>query len=84
MIEPVDWKHRADHMRERHGVLPEHAEEAVRDFDAVWFDPDPKSRSGRGVRLIGYSHTAQAVLTGHPCPQRRRARLVWRERLAIE
>lgn len=63
VIEPIDWKHRATYMTERHGVLPEEADEAVRDVDALWFDPDPKSRSGDSVRVIGYSHTASAVLT---------------------
>ena len=62
VIEPIDWKHRATSMAERHGVLPEEADAAVRDVDALWFDPDPKSRSGDSVR-VGYSHTAKAVLT---------------------
>lgn len=39
------------------------ANEAVADIDALWFDPDPHSRSGRSVRVIGYSHSKQAVLT---------------------
>ena len=63
VIEPIDWKHRAAYMAERHGVLPEEADEAVQDVDALWFDPDPKSRSGDSVRVIGYSHTAKAVLS---------------------
>ena len=63
MIEPIDWKHRAIYMAERQGVSPAEADEAVRDVDALWFDPDPKSRSGDSVRVIGYSHTAKAVLT---------------------
>jgi hypothetical protein len=33
------------------------------DVDAVWFDPDPASRSGRSVRVIGYSHGRRAILT---------------------
>ncbi|MGH3850756.1 MAG: hypothetical protein ACRDR6_22420 [Pseudonocardiaceae bacterium] len=39
------------------------ADEAVRDIDALWFDPDPKSHSGHGVRVIGYSHSRRAVVT---------------------
>jgi len=35
--------------------------EAVDDVAAVWFDPDPSSRSGRSVRVIG--HSRQAILT---------------------
>jgi hypothetical protein len=66
VTEHVDWKvlaDAADHMFGRHQVTPEQADEAINDVDAIWFDPDPKSRSGRGVRVIGYSHTARAVLT---------------------
>ena len=33
------------------------------DIDAVWFDPDPHSRSGRSVRVIGYSYSRRTVLT---------------------
>ncbi len=50
-------------MYERHGVVTAEADEAVRDIDALWFDPDPTSKSGDSVRVIGYSHTAQAILT---------------------
>jgi hypothetical protein len=39
------------------------ADEAVNDIDAVWFDPDPASRSNRSVRVIGYSHSRRAILT---------------------
>lgn len=59
----VDWTHGAEHMRARHRVTPEEADEAVADIDAVWFDPDPVSKSGRSVRVIGYSRSRQAVLT---------------------
>ena len=38
------------------------ATEALADPDALLFDPDPKSRSGRGARLLGYSATAGTVL----------------------
>lgn len=63
MSEEVDWKHRADYMSERHGLSTAEANEALVDVDALWFDPDPKSESGQSVRVIGYSHTARAVLT---------------------
>lgn len=33
------------------------------DTDAAWFDPDPKSKSGRSARVIGYSPTAGMVIT---------------------
>lgn len=29
----------------------------------MWFAPAPHSRCGRGVRVIGYSYSRQAVLT---------------------
>jgi hypothetical protein len=50
-------------MWERHRVVVAEANEAVADIDAVWFDPDPHGRSGRGVRVIGYSHNRRSVLT---------------------
>lgn len=50
-------------METQHGILPAQANEAVADIDALWFDPDPHSRSGRSVRVIGYSHTRRTVLT---------------------
>ena len=59
----VDWQHGSDHMWERHRVAVSEANEAVTDIDAVWFDPDPHGHSGRGVRVIGYSHSRRAVLT---------------------
>jgi hypothetical protein len=59
----ADWTHGDEHMRARHQVSPEGADEAVADIDAVWFDPDPTSKSGRNVRVIGYSHSRRAVLS---------------------
>lgn len=66
MIEKVDWSFlpdAVDHMFSGHQVTPMEATEAVNDVDAVWFDPDPKSKSGLSVRVIGYSQTARAILT---------------------
>lgn len=59
----VDWSKRADYVRVRHGVEPSWATEAVSDEHAVWLTPDPASRSGHAVRVIGYSPRAAAVLT---------------------
>lgn len=59
----VDWEHGADHMWERHKIAVIEADEAVADIEALWFDPDPHSRSGLGVRVIGYSQTRRAILT---------------------
>jgi len=39
------------------------ANDAVGDVDAVWFDPDPSSRSSRSVWVIGYSRSRRVILT---------------------
>lgn len=44
-------------------MSPAWADEAVEDDHAVWLSPDPASRSGHSVRVIGYSRSASAVLT---------------------
>ncbi|WP_343599552.1 transposase [Mycobacterium sp.] len=59
----VDWCRRADYIRERHGISAAWADEAVNDRHAVWQVPDPASRSGLSVRVIGYSPSARMVLT---------------------
>ena len=63
MTRQVDWSKRADYVRARHAVEPAWADEAVADEHAVWLTPDPASRSGHAVRVIGYSSTARVVLT---------------------
>jgi len=45
----------------RHHVSVEQANEALTDDERIIADPDPKSRSGMSVRVIGYSPTAAAV-----------------------
>lgn len=59
----IDWRHGADHMWEHHRVTASEANEALDDVDAVWFDPDPKSKSGRSVRVIGYCASRRELLT---------------------
>ncbi|UNX53541.1 hypothetical protein MF406_11130 [Georgenia sp. TF02-10] len=59
----VDWSKRVDYIRDRHGVEPRWADEAVNDAHAVWLVPDPASRSRRSVRVIGYSVSAGTLLT---------------------
>jgi uncharacterized DUF497 family protein len=60
--EEVDWSHRREHVEEK-GLTTEQADEALDDPERVVIDPDPRSKSGESVRIIGYSYTAQAVLT---------------------
>jgi hypothetical protein len=59
----VDWSQRASYIRERHQVESTWADEAVNDPGACWLDPDPASTSGLSVRVVGYSESADAVLT---------------------
>lgn len=59
----VDWSHRADYIAARHGVRPQDANEALADSDAVVFLPDYASQSGRSVRTIGWSPSADRLLT---------------------
>ena len=59
----VDWPHGAAHMWSNHEVTVTEADEAVADIDAVWFDPDPQSTSGRSERVTGHSHSRRAILT---------------------
>jgi uncharacterized DUF497 family protein len=47
----------------RHGVTVEQADEALSDAGRVVLDPDPAATpGGRGVRTVGYSRSAGAVL----------------------
>lgn len=59
----VDWTYQADYMATRHGVTVEQANEALADPDALVFDPDYASRSGRSVRTIGWSPSSGRLLT---------------------
>jgi hypothetical protein len=58
----VDWSKRAEYVRSRHSVAPRWADEAVNEDHAVWLTPDPASRSGQSVRVIGYSRSARDIL----------------------
>jgi uncharacterized DUF497 family protein len=59
----VDWSHRGDYIETRHGVTAEDATQALNDPDALVFDPDYASLSGRSIRTIGWSPTAGLLLT---------------------
>jgi len=58
----ADWSKRGDYIA-KHGITPEQADEALNDANAVIFDPDYNTKSGRQVRTLGYSPSAQAVLS---------------------
>jgi hypothetical protein len=66
----IDWEHRAHYIRTRSNrrqgevnIEPAWADEAVNDLEAAWLDPDPKSKSGKSARVIGYSPTADMIIT---------------------
>lgn len=63
VCERVDWTHGAAHMQANHGITPEVANEALGDPVRVVIDPDYNSRSGQSVRIIGFSATADEVIT---------------------
>lgn len=58
----AEWTHRAEYIV-KHAVTPQLANEALSDPDRLVIDPDPSSRSGRTVRVIGWLPSASALLT---------------------
>jgi hypothetical protein len=46
-----------------HRVTVDEADEALADVDALWLDPDPKSKSGSSIRVIGYCPSRREILT---------------------
>lgn len=46
-----------------HGLSIRSTQEALNDPDAAWLDPDPKSLSGLGIRIIGWSTSQQRLVT---------------------
>jgi len=50
-------------MQARHGIRPAWANEALDDPDRLVITPDPASKSGRSVRTIGWSYTANRIIT---------------------
>lgn len=50
-------------MATRHSVTVEQANEALADPRALVFDPDYASQTGRSVRTIGWSTSADRLLT---------------------
>lgn len=50
-------------MHRKHGIAPWVADEALDDPERVVLDPDSSSKSGRSVRVIGYSPLAADLIT---------------------
>lgn len=66
----IDWRYRGDYVRTRStrragetDIEPDWASEAAADPLAQIIDPDPASKSGRSARIIGYSPSADLVIT---------------------
>jgi hypothetical protein len=49
----ANWLYRGEYMKQRHGVSPLEAKQALTDPWRVIRNPDPSSVSGGGVRTIG-------------------------------
>ena len=58
----MDWTKRGEYLA-KHGLTVTQVSEALTDPDAVVFDPDYNSRTGEGVRTIGFSPSAASVMT---------------------
>lgn len=63
VFERVDWSHRGAYMQRKHGISPAIANEALDDPNRVVIEPDYNSKSGRSVRIIGFSVAADDVIT---------------------
>jgi len=63
VFERVDWSQRGAYMKRKHGVTTAIADEALEDPNRVVIDPDYNSESGKSVRIIGFSVTADDVIT---------------------
>lgn len=76
----IDWELAAEHMWKQHRLLTTWAQEAVLDPAAIYADPDPASKSGHAIRVIGLSRSAQAVLVVILVRERQRfiAATAWR------
>ena len=68
-IDEVDWEHRGGYIRTRSyrrlgdfDIEPEWATEAAFDENRKIAAPDPASKSGETIRVLGYSQSANQVL----------------------
>lgn len=69
IIDAIDWQHRGDYIRTRSqrrpgdfDVEPEWATEAAFDDNRKITAPDPASKSGETIRVLGYSQSADRIL----------------------
>lgn len=58
----ADWQHRGEYVA-KHGLTSAAADESLDDPNRLDIDPDPPSRSGRTVRVIGWSTSLQSLVT---------------------
>lgn len=58
----IDWRHRGEYIA-KHDMTPLLADEAFADPNRLVINPDPASTSGRTIRVIGWSHSAQRLVT---------------------
>ncbi|MDA2987904.1 MAG: transposase [Actinomycetota bacterium] len=61
MDEDIDFEAAAEHIWQGHRILMDWVREACSDDDRVILDPDPASRSGQSLRIVGFSASF-----GHP------------------
>lgn len=59
----ADWSERGNYISAKHGVSPAEANDALSDPLRLVIEPDPASKSGRSVRVSGYSQAVEAVIT---------------------
>lgn len=59
----ITWSEDREEHLARHGVNIRQAEEALNDPDAVIINPDYASKSGLGIRTIGYSRSYGDLLS---------------------
>lgn len=63
MDEDTDFETAADHIWQGHRILMDRVREACSDEDRVILDPDPASRSGQSLRIVGFSTSCGDTIT---------------------
>ena len=83
-VDEIDWTHRGEYIRTRSSrkgpaefdIEPEWATEAALDSERL-VGRDPASKSGAGIRLVGYSSSAGRILTVILIPKERPPSGAW-------